>query len=92
MSLNWDLSVICQNTTREALRCPMKAHSFDTNIYNTFLSKVTRFKNLSSLPVELKFNKETTTVDDLVSNSAKWHQFVKAGKSAKEKERTTRWS
>ena len=74
MSLNWDLSVICQNTTREALRCPMKAHSFDINIYNTFLSNATRFKNLSSLPVELKFNKETTTVDDLVSNSAKWHQ------------------
>ena len=74
MSLNWDLSVICQNTTRESLRCPMKAQSLDTNIYNTFLSNVTHFKNLSSLPVELKFNMETTTVDDLVSNSAKWHQ------------------
>ena len=52
----------------------MKAHSFDSNIYNTFLFNVTRFKDLNSLPVELKFNIETTTVDDLLNNSAKWHQ------------------
>ena len=74
MSLNGDLCVICQDTTREALRCPMKAHSFESNIYNTFVSNVTCFKDLNSLPVELKFNIQTTTVDDLVSNGAKWHQ------------------
>ena len=70
MPLNWDLCIICQCTAREALRCPMKSHSFDSN----FLTNVTHFKDLNSLPVELKFNTDTTTTDVLIKNNAKWHQ------------------
>ena len=32
------------------------------------------FKDLNSLPVELKFGIDTTTTEDLLSNNAKWHQ------------------
>ena len=71
MSLNWDLCIICQCTTREALRCPMKSHSFDSNVYGNFLTNVTHFKDLNSLPVELKFNTDTTTTDGLIKNNAK---------------------
>ena len=74
MSLNWDLCIICQCSTHEALRCPMKSHSFDSNVYSNFLTNVTHFKDLNSLPVELKFNTDTTTTDDLIKNNAKWHQ------------------
>ena len=74
MSLNWDLCIICQDNTREPLRCRMNAHSFDSSIYNTFLTNVAHFKDLNSLPVELKFSIDTTTTEDLLSTNAKWHQ------------------
>ena len=44
----------------------MNAHSFDSSIYNTFLTNVAHFKDLNSLPVELKFNIDTTTTEDLL--------------------------
>ena len=37
-------------------------------------SNVAHFKDLNSLPVELKFSIDTTTTEDLLSNNAKWHQ------------------
>ena len=74
MSLQWNLCVICQQATSEPLRCPLNAHTFHSDVYSTFLDNVAEFKSLNALPVQLKFDTETTSVDDLVSHQAKWHQ------------------
>lgn len=70
----WNKCIICQNTTRETLRCPSNAYSFNKDVYTDFLSNVAEFKRLDALPTKLSIDIETTTDNDLVYNEAKWHQ------------------
>lgn len=72
--MDWNLCVICQNDTGEPLRCPLHAHTYNIEQYQTFLDNVKHFKILNALPVDLKIDLTDYTSDDLSSNSAKWHK------------------
>lgn len=73
-SFSWEQCIICQKNTKEALRCPKKAYSFDANTYKVFLDSVLEFKTLDSLPVQPCFDIDNITADELVQNEAKWHK------------------
>jgi hypothetical protein len=74
MDVDWESCIICQQSTKEYLRCPQKAHSFDSSIYSIFLDNVAAFRNLGCLPIELKFELDDTTLDTFIARKAKWHQ------------------
>ena len=64
--------MICQYTTAEPLRCPLKASGLDKSApaaYGLFIENVTHFKELNSLPVAVKFSSDIK-VEDLIRNQA----------------------
>ena len=96
MALNWKLYIICQDQTKEELRCPQNAHSFNPDDYKSFLNNVRAFKNLDCLPVDISFDLEETTVEIMIANRAKWHRSChlkfKSSKLKKAEERSRRAS
>jgi hypothetical protein len=74
MEIDWETCIICQESTSENLRCPQKAHSFNTDAYSRFLDNAATLKNLGYLPLELKLDLDNTTLETLVAKKAKWHQ------------------
>ena len=59
MSLDWKKCIICQESTREALRCPLNSNGSpeaNRQTYLAFLQNVNSFQKADSLPVELKFS------------------------------------
>lgn len=89
MDIDWECCVICQQPTKESLRCPKNAHTFSASVYNTFLNNVLEFNKVNYLPVDIKFEIDNTTVDTLMNNNAKWHQSCHL-KFRKAKERRSR--
>lgn len=76
MSFSWLKCVICQNVTKEDLRCPLKALGANVNpksVYESFLANVAGFKEIDKLPVCLALAPEVN-VDVLVHNKACWHK------------------
>ena len=76
MSLDWKKGIICQESTREALKCPLNSNGPpETNrqTYLTFLQDVNRFREADGLPVELKFG-DDVDVDCLCRNHGSWHK------------------
>ena len=73
--MDWKLCLICQKSTTEHLRCPLKGkRSGDkSQPYSCFLNNVNAFRDLDALPIKLNFGIEVT-VDELVQNCAVWHK------------------
>jgi hypothetical protein len=73
MAINWDICLICQTDTEEALRCPKTAAgSGSLSTYSNFLERCNKFREVEALPFEVKFGSEITA-EDFQSNDAKWH-------------------
>ena len=57
MSLDWKKCINCQESTREALKCPLNGNrppEANRQTYLDFLRNVNSFREEGSLPVELK--------------------------------------
>ena len=74
--MDWALCVVCQQCSNEVLRCPLNGpgSADKSGPYRSFLSRVCTFRDLDLLPVPLSHLTEHVTVDDMVSNEAKWHK------------------
>ena len=68
--------VVCQQPTKEVLTCPFhRPGSADkSGPYHSFLSCVCTFSELDILHMPLTHATENVSVDDMVSNEAKWHK------------------
>ena len=64
-SMDWNLCVICQKTSDENLRCPLRNCS---DVYSAFLSNVEEFRELDCLPVNNFGNQGT--VESFTHNKA----------------------
>ena len=73
--MNWELCIVCQKKTSEAVRCPLKAEGpgDKSGAYVSFIENVDEFKRLNQMPVPLCFG-EDVDVDQLIKNEAKWHK------------------
>lgn len=74
--MDWQLCLICQKTSNEDLKCPLKVHgSGDKSVpYRSFLDRVKMFRELSSLPLPLDHLDGNIALHDLVANRASWHK------------------
>ena len=76
MSVDWKKCIICQESTKESLKCPLNSHGpseVNKEAYVAFLQNVSSFRAANALPVELKFAGDVD-VDCLVLNMASWHK------------------
>ena len=77
MDFFWDRCIICQKISETPLKCPLNANTTDIErreVYNNFLKNADEFRSQSYLPVELKLDLSTTTVELLIVNRASWHK------------------
>ena len=77
MPLDWQKCMVCQEATKEALKCPLNMYSHGSpesnrEPYKAFLSNFNSFKEANALPVALKF--DDIDVETLVVNNASWHK------------------
>ena len=74
--MDWELCVVCQQPSNESLKCPLNGpgSADKSGPYQSFLSRVCTFRTLDVLPMPLSHFTEQITVDDMVSNEAKWHK------------------
>ena len=96
MEISWSRCIICQTTTTEDLRCPLRACGpcYDpVSVYASFLQNVLEFSSLGALPVNVPFALDIDT-DVLIKNEASWHKscYLKfnLSKLQKAKERVSR--
>ena len=96
MEISWSRCIICQTTTTEDLRCPLRACGpcYDpVSVYASFLQNVLEFSSLGALPVNVPFALDIDT-DVLIKNEASWHKscYLKFNlpKLQKAKERVSR--
>ena len=74
--MDWKLCLICQEASNEGLKCPLNAlGSGDMSApYESFLSRVSIFKEFDRLPIPLNHFGDNTSLNDLVANKASWHK------------------
>ncbi len=94
MDLDWNLCSICQEKTNEPLKCPLDnpITSRDPNApYESFLAKVSQFRELNALPTPIHFEANESAVSFAMHN-ASWHKscYLKYNRSklAKVKKRS----
>lgn len=76
MSLDWKKCIICQESTKEALKCPLNSNGSpeaNRQTYLAFLQNVNSFREANALPTELKFG-DNVDVDCLCLNQGSWHK------------------
>ena len=76
MSLDWIKCIICQESTKEALRCPLNSNGSpeaNQQTYLAFLQNANSFREANALPTELKFG-DNVDVDCLCLNQGSWHK------------------
>ena len=76
MSLDWKKCIICQESTREALKCPLNSKGTpeaNRQTYLAFLQNVNSFREAVGIPVELKFS-DDVDVDCLCRNHGSGHK------------------
>ena len=77
MAFSWDRCIICQKISETPLKCPLNANTTDIErmqVHKNFLENAHVFQSQSSLPVELKLDLSTATVELLIANKASWHK------------------
>ena len=96
MSVNWKKRIICQESSREALKCPLNSDGTpeaNRQTHLTFLQNVNSFWEAESLSVERKFG-DDVEVDCLCRNHGSWHKSshlkFSLSKIKKAQERTDR--
>ena len=75
--MDWTKCIVCQEVTRESLKCPMNSssgtHDEKKKSYGNFLKNVEEFRTIDALPVQLSFS-EDVSADILAENHASWHK------------------
>ena len=96
MAFSWNRCIICQKTTKEELRCPLRASGDRADpklVYGSFIQNVFEFIALNTLPVPLSLPLDIDA-DNLFEKEASWHkscQFLfSTSKLNKAKERLSR--
>ncbi|KAJ7381361.1 hypothetical protein OS493_001489 [Desmophyllum pertusum] len=98
MALSWSRCIICQKTTAEELRCPLRACGAKLDprsVYSPFLQNVSEFNSLEALPISLSLPLDINiNVDVLIDKEASWHKSChlqfSTSKLNKTKERAAR--
>lgn len=73
MDFFWDRCIIFQKISETPLKCPLNANTTDIErqeAYKNFLQNGDEFRSHSCLPVELKLDLSTTSVELLIGNRA----------------------
>ena len=76
MAFSWNRYIICQKTTKEELRCPLRASGDRADpklVYGSFIQNVSEFKALNTLPVPLSLPLDIDA-DNLFEEEASWHK------------------
>ena len=77
MELDWNRCIICQQDTSEPLKCPMQSPgvSYDkmVDVYESFLSNVREFQDISALPTNIFFQNDQSAAD-FATHHASWHK------------------
>lgn len=76
MSIDWNKCIICQESTNEALKCPLNGNgSLESNrqVYAAFLENVGTFEEANLSPVKLQFSNDVD-LECLCRNKASWHK------------------
>ncbi len=76
MEIDWKKCIICQEDTREPLKCPLLGPgTCDSKIeaYRSFLSNIEQFKAMNSLPTAIIFG-EQESAESFSANHASWHK------------------
>lgn len=96
MALSWSRCIICQKTTAEDLRCPLRASGDKVDprvVYSSFLKNVLEFNTVDALPVPLSLPLDIDE-DVLIEKEASWHKSChlqfSTSKLNKAKERVAR--
>ena len=69
-AIDWNLCVICQKTSSEGLRYPLRNCS---DVYSSFLSNVEELRELDSWPINVNYGNQGT-VESFTHNKASWHK------------------
>ena len=61
---DWKLCKICQESTKEPLKCPLNSHGTGdkSKAYENFLTSVSEFRELNKLPVAIVFGEDMDTI------------------------------
>lgn len=94
--LHWNLCVLCQESTAEVLRDPMKNNNENEDSYSSLAANLKDFHRIGRVPLLISqhfFKEENDIACTLRRHHAKWHKscrlkystskFIKAQKSAK---------
>ena len=76
MPFDWQKCIICQEFTKEALKCPLNSHGSpeaNRQTYADFLQNAKRFREANMLPIDLTFS-DDVNVESLCANQASWHK------------------
>ena len=75
--MDWKLCIICQESTKEPLKCPLNAHvtGDKSKAYETFLTSVSKFRELNKLPVAVVFEEAMDTNQFTANQAIKWHKL-----------------
>ncbi len=76
MPFDWQKCIICQEFTKEALKCPLNSHGSpeaNRQTYADFLQNAKRFREANMLPINLTFS-DDVNVESLCTNQASWHK------------------
>ena len=88
--MNWQLCLICQETSSEDLKCPLKVHgSGDKSAHISHFLTESNFLESSAVYHFLQGN---IAVDDLVANRASWHKSCYGKFSNDKVERGQQWT
>jgi hypothetical protein len=78
VSTNWELCVLCQKDTGDALQCPGKNTKGTAGSgYESFTSNLHAFQELGCMPMEVdlqRLDNGSGILATLVANSAAWHK------------------
>ena len=77
-AINWELCVLCETETGEALQCPTRSSKLSVGIGNMSPAEnLKQFKDLGIVPMDLdveKLNKGIGIQETLMIHSAVWHK------------------
>lgn len=76
MAFSWSQCIVCQKSTPEELRCPLRAigdRADPKAVYSSFVLNVSEFNTLEALPVPLSLPLDIDA-EGLIENEASWHK------------------
>ena len=76
LEVDWNKCVICQEETKEPLKCPLLgpgASESKSETYESFLHNVEQFRAMDSLPTKVFFH-TNECAESFMAHRASWHK------------------